>query len=225
MTAGPVSVHELHRLRPALLDHRGPAVRPAADEYAAVRHRPARAGRVSTPTTGGSTPSPSRAALRPRAVLRDRDGREQARGAEALAGDRAAPRRAKVVAVKGLGGYPAPRPRRSVRAGRPPPRGRDGRPSRWRSWWRRSRTPHGWAWSARSSVACSRAPRTRSCCSSAVPRRGRPFRRWSLPGCRASASSCPRRRCITSCSPGSTSRWSRPAAIAARSRSSRTNGT
>ena len=94
----------------------------------------------------------------PRAVLRDRDGREQARGAEALAAAIESDSRREGGGHQGARRVPAPRPRRSVRAGRPPPRGRDGRPSRWRSWWRPSRTPHAWAWSARSSVACSTSP-------------------------------------------------------------------
>ena len=58
----------------------------------------------------------------PRAVLRGRDGREQARGAEALAAAIGLDPRREGRGPQGARRVPAPRPRRSVRAGRPPPR-------------------------------------------------------------------------------------------------------
>ena len=65
----------------------------------------------------------------PRAVLRGRDGREQARGAEALAAAIGSIRDGKVVALKGLGGYQL-----LVRADRSGPvallRARKGRPTK-----------------------------------------------------------------------------------------------
>ena len=125
-----LSVHELHRLRPALLDHRGLAVRPAADRHAAVRPVRGVPGGVSRPG-GPAVPRPADRLRRcgPRVVLRDRDGREQARGADALAAAIESLRDGRIVALKGLGGFQL-----LVRADRSGPvallRARKGRPTK-----------------------------------------------------------------------------------------------
>ena len=61
--APPLSVHQLHPLRPALQHHRGPALRPRAHLDAALRHVPGLPRRIRRP---GRPPLPCRAQCLPR---------------------------------------------------------------------------------------------------------------------------------------------------------------
>ena len=83
----PLSVHQLHQLRPAVVDHRAVALRPAAD----LDGRVSRCARTAGPSTtirptGVFTPSrsPARAAGR-RCNCSTAEGREMAAGEAALA--------------------------------------------------------------------------------------------------------------------------------------------
>ena len=107
----PLSLHQLHPLRPALFDHHRSALRPAAHHHAPLRHVPGVPGRVREP---GRPALPCRAQRLP--GLRAATG-AVGRGGEATGGAR---RRA----LAGRGGAPRRPDRRGQGPRRLPPDGR-----------------------------------------------------------------------------------------------------
>ena len=114
--AVPLSLHQLHQLRPALHDHRGSALRPGAHHHAALPAVPGLPARnTKTRPTGAFTPSPTpaRCAGRGCGWCGARTAAAIVELAEGTPHDPAAPiraaaellRRGEILAVKGLGGF------------------------------------------------------------------------------------------------------------------------
>ena len=107
MTAFCLSVHELHRLRPAVLHHRGPAGsnRPRTSMRRFVMCAACRAEYRSPDDRRFHAQPVACGRCGPRTILRGCDGRQEANGADALAVAIGLIREGKVVAVKGVGGF------------------------------------------------------------------------------------------------------------------------
>ncbi len=200
----PLSVHQLHELRPAVLDHRGAALRPAEHDDGR-RSRCARRARreYEDPRDRRFHAQPNACpACGPQLALWDAEGRPLGNRDEALRAAEARITAGAIVAVKGLGGFHLVVDARNEAAVR-----------RLREVKAREEKPFALMFPTLAAAAarlrasttrrrgCSPRPRRRSCCCAARPSAGAVRHRrcrWRR-GIRISASCCPTRRCTTCC--------------------------